>query len=158
MTPLFDNTGLYTRFKDELKKWLGTPHKHLQCEIKKGADCGLFILKTLFNIGIVTDYNIVQTHSRLWYYLTSNEIILDIINNVIDKYMSAGYVLHEVDNLKQGDILTFSTGEVNLKTNHIAVLLTDDKIIHSIKKNGVTISDYNIYGQYLTHSYRVFKI
>ena len=158
MKSLFDNIGLYTRFEDELKKWLGTPHKHLQCEIKKGADCGVFILKTLFNIGLVTDYNIVKTHSRLWYYLTDSEIILDIIDTVIERYMVTGYVLHEVDDLKHGDILTFSTGEVNLKTNHIAVLLTDDKMIHSIKKEGVHISDYNKYGQYLTHSYRVFLI
>jgi cell wall-associated NlpC family hydrolase len=157
MHALFSNNAFWGRFEKELMRWIGTPHKHFQCEINQGADCGLFILRTLFNIGVVKDFKFVKPHSRLWYYLSDKEIIYDTIKLTGASYMSEGYSMVEVDTIQRGDILLFSIGETNLKSNHIAVLMENDKIIHSAKKGGVHLSNYDDYGKDLTHSFRIYQ-
>jgi hypothetical protein len=146
-------------FIAELLTWKGTPHRHLQCVKGEAADCGMFILDALVQTGASRRY-IVNKHSRLWYYFTDKEVILDIINEVRKSYMQTGFNMvrvNDITDIASGDILTFALVDNVEKSNHIAVVINDTEVIHSVKKFGVIISPLKDYEKRISNIFRVIK-
>lgn len=153
MIPLFTDKKKWFEFVMILIDWLGTPYAHWQTVKGKGADCGLFIAACLKELGVID--NIEYKYApRFWHKFTNNEVLL----NIIKDFKSKNYKLLKVneDKFVKGDILTFSLR--SRLTNHIAVYLGNEMIIHSINYRGVCIMPLkSIYKRRITSIYRIFK-
>lgn len=157
MKPVFKEENNWAIFYNILIKWIGTEYKHLQYEIGKGADCGLFIAKCLQDFGILTNIEI-KYHPRFWYTNLTKEILLNYIDEFFTKRINQKYIVKKVNRDKElinGDILTFNL-KSNL-TNHIGVYIEENHIIDSRNSIGVKINEYDeFYLNKLTNIYRIY--
>ena len=151
--PLFIDKIYWYKLIKSLLGWLGTPHKHLQMEKGKGADCALFIADCLKEIGILNKVTF-NYHPRFW-DLTKSEVLLDHILDYIKNNFNRNYILKKVkDRLIRGDIVTF-----NLRSkvsNHIGLYMGNGLIINSLNNRGVCIIP--IFKNCITNIFRVYQV
>lgn len=157
MTPLFLDKEKLIKLKGTMLKWVGTPYNHLQVEIGKGADCGLFIAKCLYDIGIIHSMNFWNYHPRFWQNITDKELIIEYVEKVADSFTKSKYCMKEVSTavLLAGDIITFALR--SKRTNHIGVYFGNNFMMHSLNNRGVCVVDLSsIYKNRLTKVYRIY--
>jgi len=151
---LFTDKMQWYKFIKILLGWLGTPHKHLQMEKGKGADCALFIAACLKEYGVLKKITFKEI-PRFWHFITDkNEVILDHILQYIQENFNDNFTLKKVDTPMRGDIITF-----NLRSkvsNHMGVYFGNGLIINSINNRGVCIIP--IFTNRITNIYRIYKI
>lgn len=141
---LFTHEELWSKFKEELLSWIGTPYRHL-CNVKqRGADCTLFIAQAMVNAGFLNrvDYDY---YPRDWHIHTREEFVLKSLEYHIKNNLPEGIGAVDLDNKDEkipGDLLVFSTTKKNV-SNHCCIALDDfdsgmRMSIHSINRRGVS--------------------
>lgn len=153
-----DKKKWYSLFK-ELIQWLGTPHRHLQAEIGKGADCALFFAKCLESIGVLNKVNFTYA-PRFWHKFLKENVLLQHISDYMVNNFNIKYSLISKDintNLQRGDLLVF---RIRSKlANHMAMYLGNSLIINSVGGRGVCIIHYSdVYKKRLTNVYRIYNV
>ena len=157
METLFTNDRMWFSLQKEVLEWIQTPYAHLQAIKGKGADCGLFIAKSLENIGILNrpkyDY-----FPRFALRKLNKNVLIENICLTIEKFFCNGYSMQQVfdSDFVRGDLLTF-----NLRSrvpNHMALYFGNDLLIHSIDRRGVEVIPFkDIYKKRLKHKYRIYE-
>jgi cell wall-associated NlpC family hydrolase len=131
-------------------KYLNIPYKHLGNDPKSGMDC-FNLCRYIYKeeTGIVIPYlsldrcNIVDED---WYNKTSDPIFET--SALSDKHWES------VSEPQQFDFVLMSIGSTNI-TNHCAMYLSNNKVIHSMINRPSWVSPYgSYYKQYTTGLYR----
>lgn len=152
----FDNDLNYEQLKLEAFSWIGTPYHHWRKEKGLGADCALFINEIFISLKIVDRVTYVY-NDRFWFMFKSKELLLNEINSTFRNSLLNGFSLEEVLDFKRGDLLTFAIS--SSLTNHVALLLENNEILHSLQRYGVTIQSFTQeFRDCLTHHYRIIKV
>ena len=100
---------------DEINGWLGIPYKY-GGNTKNGVDCSGFvcqIYKSVYHI------NLERNSSAIFYKNCKR----------IDKR-----------DMKEGDLIFFSTRKKSRNINHVGIFLKDDKFVHASSSKGVIIN------------------
>jgi len=114
----------------EAKTWIGTPYKHYSSSKGGGADCGLFIMKTYENAGLIK-FKQPPFYPLDWaYHNPVGEMFEDIVKGYCNE------VTKEEAGL--GDIILYKFGKC---LSHAAIIIEDNKIIHSEINIGVKVSN-----------------
>lgn len=153
----FKNEMLYEKLKEEAFTWIGTPYGHFKKERGIGADCALFINEIFVTLKIIRPIE-YDYHDRFWFTFRTREIILEQINTSFKQALYQGFSLEEkTSDCKRGDLLTFAMR--SKLTNHIALYLEGDQIIHSLQRCGVCIHGFtDEYKSNQTHCYRIVQL
>ncbi|WP_196607420.1 NlpC/P60 family protein [Pectinatus frisingensis] len=129
----------------EAKTWLKTPYIAEGRVKGAGTDCGLFILQSFENIGLLP-------HIKIPHYpidIAANCAVPMYLNK-IKEYCT------EVDKAIPGDIIVYKF-EGSKVPHHAAILYSDEYIIHSHVKTGVTLSNRKGFKKYEVGIYRFNK-
>lgn len=130
----------WTKFKNELLSWVGTPYMYGCVAKHRGTDCNQFVAAVLVNTGIIDGFE-VEWYAPYWYLHTDQELILEYIERN-RKYLRDGldYVKLPADtNLMRGDYLCFSVYNEKGVINHVGLLLDDNQFISAVAQRGVSI-------------------
>jgi len=124
----------------EMEKYIGIPYKHLGTSLETGIDCFNLVVqiyKDKLNIEIPylsLDFcNIVDEY----WYSKSHERLFEIGG-------TPEYGWKQVYSPEPYDLITMSIGSTNI-TNHCAMYLGNNKIIHTLQNNKSHIA---VYGKY----------
>lgn len=111
--------------------WLGTPHVN-GAKIKyKGVDCGMLLIASLEDAGLVKNDSIrVKSYSNEWHLHHSDEWFLHYVEKYCDR----------VEEMQVGDFLLYQYGRC---ISHGGVYVGDNTICHSVVDQGVILSDLN---------------
>lgn len=144
MIPFFENQDNIKAFDTSLKSWINTPYMHLTQVKGRGADCVLFIGACLKDIGVFSKLD-VEYYSRDWNVFGTKEIALDSFKkNFQNMPNNLEFKEHDInDSDMYGDIIGFSMYWKTMLTNHAAVYIGENKIIHSINRKGVNIIPFS---------------
>lgn len=149
MKRLFSDKIMSDRLNMEITEWLGTPYKYLGRHKKRGTDCILFILYILKDIGIFNNINPIW-YPRDWYIQYADDFVLNMYlenrsnlrSDIKVRVFSKDFI-----NPEYGDVLTFAR-ECGRITQHAAIYISKDKIVHCINNRGVV---YSQYGKWLSN-------
>jgi cell wall-associated NlpC family hydrolase len=141
---IFEDEVLWQQYKEELFSWEGTPYRHLEAVKGRGADCTLYIVQALVNIGIFNQMEF-DFYSDNWYLQSSGDLILDSFRKYSLKNLHKDYKLIEYSfcdivekEFERGDVLTFSFMPNKRSTHHASVWLAENRqMINSINRQGV---------------------
>lgn len=109
-----DNVELY----ETVARWLHTPYKY-GGNTRKGVDCS----------GLVCNVYKSVFHKRL------QRRSVDIFNQNCSRISKR--------ELREGDLIFFSTGKNKGRINHVGIYLKKNKFVHSSSSKGVIVSDMN---------------
>ena len=158
MKPFFGDLDRQEQFKQILFSWLGTPYRH-QCMVKgRGADCSLFLGNALVEMGIL-DGMTYDYYPRDWHIHGTVEVFLNNFRANIDKHLSKNLEVTELsvsDPLMFGDWIGMSFRSTGV-TNHSAIVIGQDRIIHSRFGKGVSIDNWYEYKNFHTITFRVME-
>jgi cell wall-associated NlpC family hydrolase len=107
---------------DEAKTWLGTKWHH-EARIKgAGVDCGLYLLETYKNVGLVEDIK-VDHYPKDFMFHRNEEFFIELIQLFSHEILEPPYL--------PGDVIIFRFGRI---FSHAAIILDWPNIIHSDAK------------------------
>lgn len=156
---IFEDNDEWKKMEKILLSWLHTPYRHLQMAKGRGADCTLFIADAWREYGILSKVTF-DSYSEDWYLHTNNEYIVDGIIKHIKSNFNSGYgakQIKDIQGILRGDLLCFSTTERNV-SNHCAVYMNNDLIIHSVRKKEVCLYNFKDYWKKrIKNIYRITK-
>ena len=131
-------------------KYIGAPFKHLGLDIRKGIDCFnliKYVYKEELNIDI--PYSTRDWCSIIdedWYARTHEDLIKKACNT-LHGWEKVGYP-------EEFDVITMTFGSSTI-TNHCAMYISHNKILHIFPNHKSHISEYgSFYKQYTTGIYR----
>lgn len=140
-----------------MKKWydkyVGIPFADFKNDLTTGIDCvnlTITIFKNERNININTDTSeLCPLIERGWYNKLSEDIMLQFFEKYKDYF-------EEIDKsqLKIFDIILFSIGSTNI-TNHCAMYVDNNKILHTMENKKSWISPYGRY--YKNYTIKAFR-
>lgn len=130
-------------FCEELLSWQCTPY-HSEARIKgAGTDCGLLILQSMENIGLIEHIDIPHYPVDI-----AANCAIPMYLNKIKEYCT------EIDEEPlPGDILVYKF-EGSLVPHHASVVLNKEYIIHALVRIGVTQSNRRGYEKFKVATYR----
>lgn len=141
MISLFKDDDHWSKYKEVLYSWEGTPYRHLWRAKNRGVDCTLYLAAVLLEYGILRkvkhDY-----YPRDWHIHTREEIVMEGFFNHLINYMIPPYTIKWIDKstkLERGDIVAFATTKMGV-TNHCGIVVDKPKLtmINSINRRGVS--------------------
>jgi cell wall-associated NlpC family hydrolase len=111
--------------------WLGTPHIN-QARIKGiGVDCGMLLIGSLEDAGLVPANSIhIEPYSNEWHLHHSEEWFLRYVEQYCVK----------VDDMLPGDFLMFQFGRC---LSHAGIYIGKNMLIHAVIDQGVILSSMN---------------
>lgn len=109
--------------------WLGTPHVN-QARVKgKGVDCGMLLIASIEDAGIMPKgFMQVKPYSNMWHLSHSNEWFKHYVEEWCEK----------VTDLQVGDFLLYQYGRC---ISHGGVYIGNGQICHAVINQGVILSD-----------------
>ena len=141
MRPYFASEEAWWPFFNVLRKWIGTPYRHLWMTRGRGADCSLFVGAVLMEIGVVKQV-VHDFYPPDWYLNTKKEIVLETFARNIFGQLHEGFTIQQIpldSPLMRGDIPGFCTVPQTGVTNHTGILLDPPTVfLHSIQGRGVS--------------------
>ena len=144
---IFEDNMLYKEFEAELLSWIGTPYKHFTMVKHRGADCALFVMGCLKEIGVLSYVNTKDYYSRDWWRHGGGEFIKDqfvkhMKEHALENYTSIWIPKSSNWRLVRGDLLAFSMSKTGI-SHHCGILLHGKKeMIHSVIHRGVEKTNY----------------
>lgn len=113
------------------KSWLGTPHINNAKVKGKGIDCGMLLLASTEDAGLIEKGSVkVKPYSNEWHLHRSEEWFLSYVQEHCDK----------VEEMQPGDFLLYQYGRC---ISHGAVYIGNDTVIHAMVNRGVIMSNIN---------------
>lgn len=111
--------------------WLGTPHVNQAKVRRKGVDCGMLLIASIEDAGIMPKgFMQVKPYSNMWHLSHSDEWFKSYVEEWCDK----------VADLKVGDFLLYQYGRC---VSHGGVYIGHGQICHAVINQGVILSDIN---------------
>lgn len=109
--------------------WLGTPHVN-QAKVKgKGVDCGMLLIASIEDAGIMPKGFIhIKPYSNMWHLSHSDEWFKSYVEKWCDK----------VTDFQVGDFLLYQYGRC---ISHGGVYVGNGHICHAVINQGVILSD-----------------
>ena len=142
MRNLFEDDNLWNRMLKIVESWKGTPYRHL-CMVKgRGADCTLFLVACLKELGVIKGEIQYEYYPRDWHIHTKEEFVKVNVIAFLEHNLRKNLGTVRIDHpdpgvVMRGDFLGFSTTKTNV-TNHMSMYLGDRRMIHSIQGRGVS--------------------
>lgn len=161
LVPYYCNDDNWKKMKEEMFSWLGTPCVHFQRAKGYGVDCTMFVGQCLVNVGVLRKLS-YEYYSSDWHEHTESSYVEDGIylnfrENTAIENLSFKKILYAKDDHVRGDILLFSTTKKNI-SNHCAVDIGNDEMIHSINHAGVVKTQYvNWWRRHTRYRIRLFE-
>ena len=145
LKPYFCCNDRWDKFRSELLSWVGTPYAHMQRAKGYGADCTMFIGQCFVDCGILNDLT-YEYYSRDWFQHTDDPIVEEAIyknfnENLKIENLVFKKILSSYNDFVRGDFVLIGTVKQSL-SNHGAILLDSEKMIHSINHAGVEVTHY----------------
>ena len=111
--------------------WIGTPHVNMARSKGHGVDCGMLLIASLEDVGLVEHGEIyIKPYSNEWALHHSEEWFLHYVQKYCDK----------VSDLQVGDFLLYQYGRC---ISHGGVYVGNGVICHSMIDQGVILTDMN---------------
>jgi cell wall-associated NlpC family hydrolase len=131
-------------------KYVGLPFKHLGIDPETGIDCFNLIkciYKKELNIELpYTTRNFCDIIDDNWYART-HERLIDNVSNL-------KYGWEKTDKLEPYNVITMTMGSSNI-TNHCAIYIGNNKILHTLQNHKSHIAVYGSY--YKQYTMGIFK-
>ena len=119
------------RIAEAAKSWLGTPHINNAKVKGKGIDCGMLLLASTEDAGLIKKGVVqVEPYSNEWHLHRSEEFFKAYVEKYCDK----------VDDLQVGDFLLYQYGRC---VSHGAIYIGNDTVVHAMVRQGVIMSNIN---------------
>ena len=120
------------KIAESARGWLGTPHINGARVKGKGVDCGMLLIASLEDAGLIEKDSIeITPYSNEWHLHHSEEWFLQYVSEHCDK----------VDELQEGDFILYQYGRC---ISHGAVYVGDNVVCHSLVNAGeVVLTDMN---------------
>ena len=113
------------------KTWLGTPHVNGARVKDKGVDCGMLLIGSLEDAGVMERNSMeITPYSNEWHLHHSEEWFLSYVKSKCRK----------VRKPRPGDFLLYQYGRC---ISHGAVYVGDGRVVHAVVRQGVIMSDTN---------------
>jgi cell wall-associated NlpC family hydrolase len=146
LAPHFEDDQIWARMDQIARSWLGTPYKHITCVKGRGADCTLFI-------------GACWVEGKI---LRTKDTIVESLYRHFEKHASSGFGIAqykpEETELMRGDLLTFAIHSPRQITNHAAMYMGDEKVIHASPSKGVVLVPFSHYLKpKVTNIFRVMR-
>lgn len=114
-------------------EYLGTPHMNMQKVKGRGIDCGMLLIASLEDAGLVKKGSIkIKPYSGEWALHHSEEWFLHYVEEYCEKVPQ--------DDMKPGDFLLYQYGRC---ISHGGVYVGNNTICHACIDFGVILSDLN---------------
>ena len=111
--------------------WLGTPHVNGARVKGKGVDCGMLLMGSLEDAGLLERNSMeIAPYSNEWHLHHSEEWFLSYVKSKCRK----------VRKPRPGDFLLYQYGRC---ISHGAVYVGDGRVVHAVVRQGVIMSDIN---------------
>lgn len=155
----FDSDADWTRFSAIVDSWLGTPYRHVTMVKGRGADCALFIGACWKEAGILLDVT-YDYYPKDWYVHSTTERVLDSLYRHFKNHAAKGLTIERHDGpLQRGDALALSMGCQGRVSNHTALYLGDDQVVHASPKHGVVKARFGHWMRpCVTNAFRVVRV
>lgn len=116
------------KIADAALEYLGTPHVN-QAKVKgKGVDCGMLLIASLEDAGVVQKDSIeIAPYSNEWHLHHSEEWFKDYIEKYCDK----------VEELQEGDFVLYQYGRC---ASHGAVYVGNGIVCHALVNHGCVLT------------------
>jgi cell wall-associated NlpC family hydrolase len=108
----------------EARTWIGTPWRHAADTKGAAVDCGMLLVRTLVDTGVVAPFD-PRPYPRTWFMHHDEERFLGWVTKM-------GGV--EVENPRPGDVLVYRFGRCY---SHGALLVAPQLIIHAAAWTGI---------------------
>lgn len=134
----------------EWNRYEGAPFKHLGVSFETGIDC-FNLIKYIYEkeLNITIPYT-----TRDWCNIIDEDWYVRTHTDLIKSACSADYGWERVAVPKEFDVITMTFGAATI-TNHCAIYINNNKILHIFPNHRSHISLYgNYYKQYTTGIYR----
>lgn len=119
------------RVAEAAKTWLGTPHINGARVKGKGVDCGMLLIGSLEDAGVMERNSMeIAPYSNEWHLHHSEEWFLSYVKSKCRK----------VRKPRPGDFLLYQYGRC---ISHGAVYIGDGRVVHAVIRQGVIMSDTN---------------
>lgn len=119
------------RVAEAAKTWLGTPHINGARVKGKGVDCGMLLIGSLEDAGVMERNSMeIAPYSNEWHLHHSEEWFLSYVKSKCRK----------VRKPRPGDFLLYQYGRC---ISHGAVYVGDGRVVHAVVRQGVIMSDTN---------------
>jgi cell wall-associated NlpC family hydrolase len=113
------------------KSWIGTPHVNMAKSKGHGVDCGMLLIASLEDSGLMEkDSYKIEPYSNEWSLHHSEEWFLRYVEAKCDK----------VNDLRIGDFLLYQYGRC---ISHGGVYVGDNLICHALIDQGVILTELN---------------
>lgn len=111
--------------------WLGTPHVNMAKSKGHGVDCGMLLIGSLEDAGLMEkDSYHIEPYSNEWALHRSDEWFLSYVKAKCDK----------VDTMDTGDFLLYQYGRC---ISHGGIYIGDNILCHAMVDEGVILSELN---------------
>lgn len=117
------------KIAEAAKGWLGTPHINNAKVRGVGIDCGMLLLASTEDAGLIKEGSVkVEPYSNEWHLHRSEEWFLHYVEAHCEK----------VEDLQPGDFLLYQYGRC---ISHGAVYVGDNMVVHALVNQGVIMSN-----------------
>ena len=154
--PAFLNIQLQEKYRRVLATWEGTPYRYGVMVKGRGADCATFLAGTYIDLGIVEKFPVPYT-SKDW-HIHGDNLFLERLKWFREK-VHPPYKITAAPSQKTivfGDWLAFRLCPKRY-TNHSAIALGQDEIIHCVEGRGVVVEPISKIRKNLGLVYRLYR-
>jgi cell wall-associated NlpC family hydrolase len=112
-------------------KWLGTPHVNMAKVRGRGVDCGMLLIASIEDAGLVGQDSIpIRPYSNMWHLSHAEEWFKHYVTQYCE----------EVQTLEVGDFLLYQYGRC---VSHGGIYIGNGIICHAVVNQGVILSNIN---------------
>ncbi len=139
-----------TEIISEAREWIGTPFHFNQRLKGVGVDCGNLVAGIALNVGLIEGPVNTPSFSADWQSHTTEERICNLLE-------SFGCTQIPIEEALPGDILTFNIGRGTRVQAHLAVKVTETRIVHATNVGTNAVVETELSGSLLSRLGRVYR-
>lgn len=156
----FSDDATWDAFEREAMSWLGTPYRHCTAVKGRGADCTLWIGSCWVAVGILKKLS-YHYYPKDWYVHRVDERILEGLYSHFREHAVEGFSIKRYtpeEQPKRGDVLSLSINCAERVSNHAALYLGGDKVLHAAPRQGVIVGPFGHWLQpRITNVFRIMR-